>query len=152
MVAAAIGVLAPTLSSSPALAADRIENLVTTNTRNTFTSVIAQGGRGAVATLTDEKSYSHTVSGSIGISVKAVSASLDYSYGEVEKVTYAYSIEAPLRTLCYRVTATDRWRRDSFKWIKDIRWAPDVSGKATTRDHLGVSYNNDDWSRPPWGC
>ena len=152
-VAAALGgILASAAFATPALAADRIENRVTTYPREYVTGVNVQGGSGATAGLSLSRTHSHTVSGSIGISVSVVTASIGYSYSASETATYSYSLKAPSSTTCYNVSAYDNFRRDSFKWIDDISWAPDISGKAVTQDHRSVSYNTAQRPKPSWGC
>lgn len=141
------GIMAPA-----ALAADRIENRVTTYPKTYYTAVKAQGSSGATVTLSTSRSVSHTVSGSIGISVSVVSASIGYSYNTSESVTYSYSRSAPLSSRCYKISAYDNFRRDSFKWIKDVFLLPDITGNAVTQDHLSVSYTTSDYAKPASGC
>jgi len=143
----AFGAMAPA-----AFAADRIENKVTSYPKTYFTAVKAQGSSGAKVTLSTTREVSHTVSGSIGISVSVVTASIGYAYNTSESVTYSYSRSAPLSSRCYRINAYDNFRRDSFKWIEDIPLLPDRVGNSITQDHLSVSYTTSDYAKPSSGC
>jgi hypothetical protein len=136
----------------PAHAASRIENLSTSWPRIVHTAVVGQGSGGGSITLSTSRSVSHTISGSIGISVSIVEASIGYSYAESETVTYSYTTAAPLSSRCYKITAYDDFRRDSFKWIKDVSGWFDSSGNAITRDHRQVYYETGNYAKPAWGC
>lgn len=127
----------------------------TSNLANTqYTAVVAQGSPGGTASISTTRSVSHSRSGSVGVSWSILNASAGFTITETLSVTYSYSRSAPDRRYCYKVTASDRWKRYVIDW-HHVGWGPlpNSNGTLTVKRHNGIAYSAPDPTRvPAAGC
>jgi len=131
--------------------ADSAKVKSTTNLASTlYTTVVAQGAPGGSASISTTRSVSHSRSGSVGVSWSILNASAGFTITETLSVTYSYSRSAPDRRYCYKVTASDRWKRYVIEW-HHVGWGPlpNSNGTLTVKRHNGIAYNAPTPTRVP---
>lgn len=120
-----------------------------------FATVVAQGSAGGQVQMQRSDTKSRTVSGSVGVSGSLVQATLGYSHTTSQTVNYSYTRSATNRRTCYRISASDRFQRDSIRWTRvrfdvfGVRWS--TTGTATLQDHRAVSFSTNTKPLPASG-